>query len=117
MGRLHWAQDPSLDRRVDLKVLHPDITAAPARQARFVREAKAASALNHPNIITVYQIGEGRDVPFIVTEFVEGETLRRRIARGPLPVTEARAILRQCATALQAAHGSGILHRDIKPAN
>ena len=84
---------------------------------RFEREARAASALNHPNILTVYEIGEVDGAPYIATEYVEGATLRARLAAGPIPLGEALDIAMQSAGALAAAHTAGIVHRDIKPEN
>src|SRR5262249_3227415 len=88
-----------------------------ARVHRFIREARAVSALNHPNIITIHEIGEANDRRYIVTEFVEGRTLRQYISQGRMPLSVALDIAIQIATALAAAHDSGIVHRDIKPEN
>ena len=117
MGEVYLADDLSLGRRVALKLLPVPFTRDVGRLRRFTEEARAASALNHPNIITVHQIGEFDGRRYIVTEFVDGETVRSRIARGPLPETEAVAIALQAARALGAAHDDGIVHRDIKPEN
>ena len=84
---------------------------------RFAQEARAASALNHPNIITIHEIGEIANTHYIATEYVEGETLRQRMDRGPLKLQEALDLATQIATALEAAHRAGIVHRDIKPEN
>ncbi len=117
MGEVYLADDLSLGRRVAVKLLPLPFTSDVARLHRFTEEARAASALNHPNIITVHQIGEFDRHRYIVTEFIDGETLRSRIERGPLPEAEAGNIAVQAARALRAAHHAGIVHRDIKPEN
>jgi serine/threonine protein kinase len=117
MGEVYLAQDSKLDRKVALKVLPAEVAAHPDRMKRFVQEAKAASALNHPNIITIYEIDETDSVSFIATEFIDGATLRERIRGGRAKVSEAIDIAVQAASALAAAHAAGILHRDIKPEN
>jgi serine/threonine protein kinase len=117
MGEVWLARDTRLDRRVALKLLPSQFTQEAERLQRFVREAKAASALNHPNIITIHEIGEIGAVRFIATEFIEGVTLRRRMADERLELGEALGIAVQIAAALDAAHRAGIIHRDIKPEN
>lgn len=117
MGEVYRARDTRLDRLVALKLLPAELTHDPTAVARFQTEAKAASALNHPNILTIYDIGQAGDIWFIAAELVEGVTLRQRLAAGPLPAEEALAIGLQCAAALDAAHRAGIVHRDIKPEN
>ena len=117
MGVVYKARDTHLDRFVAIKVLPPERVADPSRKARFVREAKAASALNHPHIVTIYDIAQDAGADYIVMELLEGETLGRRIARGALTLAETLDIAIQIAGALEAAHGKGIVHRDIKPAN
>ena len=117
MGRVYRALDTRLEREVALKVLPPEWTHDASRVARFRREAIAASALNHPNILTVHDLGESGDLSFIVSEWIDGITLRERLSRGPLPVPETLDIARQCVAALGAAHHAGIVHRDIKPEN
>src|SRR5690606_9679953 len=97
--------------------LAPHLLNDAAAKERFLREAKAAAALSHPNICTVYEIAHVEEHTFISMAFLKGETLEDRIARGPLPINEALDIARQCAEGLQAAHAEGIIHRDIKPAN
>ena len=117
MGEVYLADDPSLGRKVALKLLPHAYVIDPDRVRRFSDEARAASALNHPGILTVYQVGECDGRRFIATEYVDGETVRERLARGPLPADEATAIAIQAAGALRAAHDAGIVHRDIKPEN
>ncbi len=117
MGEVYLAKDESLNRRVALKLLPPDYTKYKDRMDRFQQEAQAASALNHPNILTIYEIGQVEGQQFIATEFVEGETLRDRMNRSPLILDEALDITTQVGSALAAAHQAGIVHRDIKPEN
>jgi len=117
MGEVYRARDTRLNRSVALKILPPVVAADPSRRARFEQEARAASALNHPNILSVYDIGEQEGSAYIVSELVEGETLREIIGRGPLPVSKVLDISSQVAAALAAAHAAGIVHRDIKPEN
>lgn len=118
MGVVYEAEDTRLGRRVALKFLPPWLRGDPSATERFVEEARAASATDHPNIATLYEIGETEDGRlFLAMPRYEGETLRARLDRGPLGVDEAVAIGRQVAAALAAAHGRGIVHRDIKPAN
>ncbi|HEX4946647.1 MAG TPA: serine/threonine-protein kinase [Blastocatellia bacterium] len=117
MGEVLLAKDKRLKRKVALKLLPSYYARNPERLRRFEQEALTASALTHPNIMTVYEIGQTGDSYYIATEFVEGKTLRQRIAEGPLQVGEATAIALQITNALQAAHNAGIVHRDIKPDN
>src|SRR5439155_4661013 len=117
MGEVYLAQDTKIDRRVALKILPADVAAHPDRMKRFVQEAKTASALNHPNIITIHEIDETDSGHFIATEFIDGETLRERESSTPLKLTESLDIATQIASALAAAHAAGIVHRDIKPEN
>ena len=116
MGEVYRAHDPHLKRDVALKVVRR--TAATTDQLeRFTREARAASSLNHPNIVAVYDAGVEGGVPFVVTELLEGETLRARLDRGPIPFRKAVEYAIQIAHALDAAHAGRIWHRDVKPAN
>jgi len=117
MGEVYLAQDTKLDRKVALKILPAEVATHPDRMKRFVQEAKAASALNHPNIITIYEIDETESGHFIATEFIDGETLREHALKVPLKLGESLDIAGQIASALAAAHGAGIVHRDIKPEN
>lgn len=117
MGVVYQARDTRLDRPVALKILPVRFTHNAERVARFRREAKAASALNHPNIVTIYDIGQEEERWFIAAELVEGVSLRRYLGTHKLSCTEVIDIAVQCAAALQAAHRSGIVHRDIKPEN
>ena len=117
MGVLYKARDSRLDRLVALKILRPDKVKDPERRRRFVQEARAASALNHPHIVTVYDIGETDGVHFIAMEHVEGTTLADRIGRRGLPLPDALRHAAQIADALAQAHAKGIVHRDLKPAN
>ena len=117
MGHVYLAEDSSLGRKVALKLLPTSYTRDESRLRRFQQEARAASALNHPNILTIHELGEVDGRQFIATEFVEGETLRERLKRGPLNLPETLDIAIQIAGALAAAHKAGIVHRDIKPEN
>jgi serine/threonine protein kinase/Tol biopolymer transport system component len=117
MGEVYLAEDKRLGRKVALKLLPASFTTNDDRLRRFEQEARAASALNHPNIITIYEIRQAADSHVIATEFVEGETLRHRLSRWPLTLSEALNVAIQVADALSAAHKAGIIHRDIKPEN
>jgi serine/threonine-protein kinase len=117
MGEVYKARDRRLNRLVALKVLPPDKVTDPERRRRFLQEAKAASALNHPNIVTIHDIGQENGIDFIVMEFVTGQTLAERIGLGPCTTEEILSIASQLAAALAAAHAVGITHRDLKPAN
>lgn len=117
MGDVYLANDTQLNRPVALKLLPAPFTSDKERLHRFEREARSASALNHPNILTIYEIGQEGSVRFIATEFIEGETLRERIKRARLSLREAVDVVMQVASALAAAHQAGIIHRDIKPEN
>jgi serine/threonine-protein kinase len=117
MGEVYLAEDVRLGRKLAVKVLAPKLVTDPERVRRFGQEARAASALNHPNILTIHDIGEDGDVHFIATEFVDGETLRARLERGRLELMEVLDIVIQTGSALAAAHDAGIVHRDVKPEN
>jgi len=117
MGDVYRARDSRLSREVAIKVLPPHLTADPERRDRIAREARLLATLNHPNVGAIYGIEELDGVSALALELVEGPTLAQRIERGPLPLTEALAIARQIADALDAAHVKGIVHRDLKPAN
>jgi Tol biopolymer transport system component len=117
MGRVFLARDTRLGRQVALKLLPVQYTRDTERVRRFQTEAKAASALNHPNLLTIHDVGEADDQHFIATEYVEGQTLRQLLQRGPVPATQVIEIALQLADALAAAHQAGIVHRDIKPEN
>src|SRR4051794_32530612 len=117
MGEVYRARDTRLERELALKILPPHFTHDAGRISRLRLEAKAAATLNHPNIVTVYEVGQLGGIWFIAEELIEGITLRERLASGKLPLKEALDIAIQCSAALQIAHRSGILHRDIKPEN
>jgi serine/threonine protein kinase/Flp pilus assembly protein TadD len=117
MGEVYLAHDLKLDRKVALKILPAEVAANRQRMQRFVQEAKAASALNHPNILTIYEIGATGSTNFIATEFIDGETLRQSLRREPMKIGVVLDLTIQIATALSAAHQAGIVHRDIKPEN
>ena len=117
MGEVYLARDVNLGRRVALKFLSPEFKRNSERVNRFEQEARSASALNHPNILTIHEIGEVDGRRFIATEFIEGETLRTRLRRGALSLMDTLNIGEQISSALSAAHDNGIVHRDIKPEN
>jgi cephalosporin-C deacetylase-like acetyl esterase len=117
MGTVYLAEDANLSRRVALKFLPPETASNPEAAARLLREARAASALDHPNIATIYEIGNDQGRPFIAMAHYEGETLAARLARGQLPMAEIAGIVAQIADALRAAHAANIVHRDLKPSN
>src|SRR4051812_47804325 len=117
MGEVYRARDTRLDRIVAIKVLPSQFAADPELRARFDREARAVSSLNHPHICALYDVGSESDSHFLVLEFLEGETLAARISRAPVPVDEALQIAIEICGALDRAHRAGIVHRDLKPAN
>ena len=117
MGEVYQANDTRLDRTVAIKVLPEHLADSPERKARFEREAKAISQLNHPHICTLYDVGEQDGIDFIVMEYIEGETLAERLKKGALPLDKALEYGIQIADGLDTAHRAGIVHRDLKPAN
>jgi predicted ATPase/serine/threonine protein kinase len=117
MGEVYLAEDTELERIVALKVLPDNVTSDRQHMSRFTQEARAASALNHPNILTIYEIGEAAGARFIATEFIDGMTLRASLVNARMGVFEALDVAAQVAAALAAAHAAGIVHRDIKPEN
>jgi serine/threonine-protein kinase len=117
MGEVYLAQDSRLNRRVAIKILPDHFTSDSVKVRRFDQEARAASTLNHPNIVTIHEVGQVDGVHFIVAEYIEGKTLRQRLTRGAMDVGEALEVAMQVANALVAAHAAGIVHRDIKPDN
>jgi eukaryotic-like serine/threonine-protein kinase len=117
MGEVYRGRDMRLGRDVALKIISPRLVGDPSLRHRFEREARSASALNHPSIVTIYDVGETDGISWIAMEWVEGRTLRQVLAGGPLPIREVCAIARQIADGLAAAHAKGIVHRDLKPEN
>src|SRR5688500_16942504 len=117
MGEVYLADDEQLNRQVALKVLPQGLLEDKERLRRFQREANVVSALNHPNILTIYEFGSDGGMHFLASEFVKGETLRDRLEAGPLELTDALEIAVQIASALKGAHEAGVVHRDIKPEN
>jgi eukaryotic-like serine/threonine-protein kinase len=117
MGEVYRARDVRLDRTVAVKILPAHLSSDPIRKQRFEREAKAISALNHPNICVLYDVGQKDGIDFLVMECVEGETLAKRLEKGPLPLEQVLKYGAQIADALDKAHRSGIVHRDLKPGN
>ena len=118
MGVVFLGHDPLLERPVALKAMLPMLAVSPSAKQRFLREARAAAAIKHDHIVTIYQVGEDRGVPFLAMEFLEGESLDDRLKReSRLPVKELLRIGREAAEGLSAAHQRGLIHRDIKPGN
>jgi serine/threonine protein kinase len=117
MGEVYRARDPALKREVAIKILPSFVSQDPDRLHRFEQEAQAAAALNHPNILAVYRFSVFEDAPYLVSELLEGGTLRQLLQRGPLPVRKAIDYAVQIAHGLAAAHEQGIVHRDLKPEN
>jgi serine/threonine protein kinase len=117
MGEVYRARDSQLGRDVAIKVLPSFLSRDPDRLRRFEQEARAAAALNHPNILAVYQMGTHEGSPYLVCELLEGSTLRDQLLRGPMPIRKAIEYAIQTARGLAAAHEKGIVHRDLKPEN
>ncbi|HMH08443.1 MAG TPA: serine/threonine-protein kinase, partial [Terriglobales bacterium] len=117
MGEVYRARDPRLGRDVAIKVLPVSFAADAERLRRFEQEARAVAALNHPNILAIYDIGTREGAPFIISELLEGESLRSRLSGGALPVRKAIEYAVQIAHGLSAAHEKGVVHRDLKPEN
>src|SRR5262249_47084021 len=117
MGRVFRAEDTRLGRTVALKGLAPEWSESHEAHARFTREARLASALDHPNICTIYEVGQGSGVSFIAMQYLEGETLQQMLRRGPLPLDRLLSLGTQVADALATAHARGIVHRDVKSSN
>src|SRR6516165_10088638 len=117
MGEVYRAKDTRLDRPVAIKVLPQQLSNDPVRKQRFEREAKTISSLNHPHICVLYDVGHQDGVDFLVMEYVEGETLAKRLEKGPLPLERVLRYGAQIADALDKAHGAGVVHRDLKPGN
>src|SRR5206468_10047683 len=117
MGEVYRGRDTRLGRDVALKVISPKLVADLSLRRRFELEARAAFALNHPSIVTIYDVGETDGISWIAMEWVEGRTLRQVLAEGPSPIRDVCAVTRQIADGLAAAHAKGIVHRDLKPEN
>jgi serine/threonine protein kinase len=117
MGEVFLAQDTKLHRSIAIKLLADEFNKDPDRLDRFIREARAASALNHPNILTIYEVGETDGKHYIATEFIDGETLRHYIQQHKLTTRDILEVILQVASALTAAHQAGVIHRDVKPEN
>ena len=117
MGEVYRARDTRLGRDVALKVLPADVAGDPDRRRRFEREARAVAALNHPAVLALYDVGEADGVVFMITELLEGETLRARLGRGPVSFERVAEWGASVADGLAAAHAAGIVHRDLKPEN
>ena len=117
MGEVYRARDARLNRDVAIKIVPPSVAGNPEAVARFERESHAVAALSHPNILSIFDVGQSNGQPYAVMELLEGETLRARIESGPLPVRKAVEIAAQIARGLAAAHDKQITHRDLKPDN
>src|SRR5262249_45247919 len=117
MGEVYKATDTRLDRTVAIKILPPELAADPGFRERFDREARTISALDHPHICPLYDVGADDQTSYLVMPFLDGETLADRLAKGPLPIREALGVASQVADALDRAHRAGIVHRDLKPGN
>src|SRR5882757_3869914 len=117
MGEVYRAKDTRLGRDVAVKVLPQHLSSNPEIRARFEREAKTVSSLNHPHICTLHDVGREGETDYLVMELIDGETLAQRLARGPLPMTDVLRIGAQITDALDRAHRAGVVHRDLKPGN
>src|SRR4029077_17942905 len=117
MGEVYRARDTRLDRTVAVKILTQGLEGTPEVRQRFDREARAISSLNHPHICTLYDVGHQDGIDYLVMEYVEGETLAARLAKGPLPLDEVLQYAIEIADALDKAHRKGVTHRDLKPGN
>src|SRR5712664_3024609 len=117
MGEVYRARDTRLERTVAIKILPAHLSSDPVRRQRFEREAKTISSLNHPHICTLHDVGHQDGMDYLVMECVEGETLARRLGKGPLPLEQVLKFGMQIADALDKAHRSGVIHRDLKPGN
>jgi serine/threonine protein kinase len=117
MGEVYRARDTRLERTVAIKILPEHLASDPGRRARFEREARTVSGLSHPNICALFDLGEQNGIDYVVVEYLEGETLADRMAKGPMPVSEVSKVGADIASALEAARRYGIVHRDLKPAN
>src|SRR5258708_37275147 len=117
MGEVYRALDTRLDRTVAIKILPAQLSSDPIRKQRFEREAKTISSLNHPNICTLHDVGSQDGISYLVMECVEGETLAKRLEKGPLPLEQVLKYGMQIAAALDKAHRSDVVHRDLKPGN
>src|SRR6266542_5431765 len=117
MGEVYRARDARLGREVAIKVLPAEFSSDASRLKRFEREARSASALNHPNIVTIHEVGRSDSTSFIVMELVDGKTLRELLYAGPLPLRKLLSIAAQVADGLAKAHAAGMVHRDLKPEN
>src|SRR6266567_2944565 len=117
MGEVYRALDTRLDRAIAIKILPDHLSQNPEAQQRFDREARAISSLNHPNICTLYDVGHQDGTDYLVMEFLEGETLADRLAKGPLPVSQILKYGTDICEGLERAHRSGVVHRDLKPGN
>src|SRR5437879_5671495 len=117
MGEVYRARDTRLDRTIAIKILPAQFSADPVRKQRFEREAKTISGLNHPHICILHDVGSQDGIDYLVMECVEGETLAKRLEKGPLPLDQALKYGTQIADGLDKAHRSGVVHRDLKPGN
>ncbi|HZD30565.1 MAG TPA: protein kinase, partial [Candidatus Angelobacter sp.] len=117
MGEVYRAHDSRLNRTVAIKILPASFASDHDRLQRFAQEARSAAALNHPNILSIFDIGEEGGNPYVVSELLEGETLRARLSKAPIPLRKALNYALQVAHGLAAAHEKGIIHRDLKPEN